>query len=281
MAEMNDRGQLILVAGILLAVLFIALALLVNAAIYTDNVATRGGDSACEVLEYQAGVTDSIGGLIDAENAAASGGDDFNDVNSSVAGGISEIDAAFGRNNLRRSASTDITIVNTTEGRLIRERNANDFESWEANASDVRRFVIDLDTDNMTTGSPLVVDLDGTELKIINKTGGEVKVNETGGTECTTNATGTVRFDVTGERLDGATCQFGWPDFDTGSTVGIENGTYAGGSYELTIKSDDDPAWLPSETTRAVYSANIKLRMDTPDLRYETTVTVAPGEPDV
>lgn len=280
MAKMNERGQLILVAGILLAVLFIALALLVNAAIYTDNVATRGGDSAGEVLEYQAGVTDSIGGLIDAENAAADSGDSFSDINDSVAGGISEVDAAFSQNNLRRSASTDIIVTETAEGRLIRERNASDFESWEANASDVRRFVIDLDTDSMTTGSPLVVDLDGTEVKI-NKTGGDVVVNETGGTECTTNADGTVRFDVTGERLNGTTCQLGWPDFGTGSTVGIENGTYASGSYELTIESDDDLAWLPSKTTRAVYSANIKLRMDTPDLRYETTVRVAPGEPDV
>lgn len=279
MAEITDRGQLILVAGVVLAVLFIALALLVNTAIYTDNVATRGGDSAGEVLEYQAGVTDSVGGLIDAENAAADGGDNVSDVNSSVAGGISEVDTAFRRNNLRRSASTDLTVTGTAEGRLIRERNASDFESWEANASNVRGFVIDLDTDNMT-GSPLVIDLDGAELKV-NETGGDVVVNKTGGTECKTTADGTVRFDVTGERLDGATCPFGWPTFDDTSTIGIKNGTDAGGSYELTIESDDDLAWLISGTTRAVYSVNLRLRMDTPELRYETTVTVAPGEPDV
>ncbi|MCQ4333336.1 hypothetical protein KM295_07560 [Natronomonas sp. F2-12] len=280
MAEMNgrDRGQLLLVAGVLLAVLFVALALLINAAIYTDNVATRGDDPAGEALTYQAGVTDAVGDLIDAENAAADEGDGFGTVNGSVTSGVSEIDAAVARNNLGRAAATETTVSRATEGRLIRERNVDGFESWETNASAVRGFVIDLDTDNMTADSSFVIDLDGTELEV-NKTGGNVVVE--GGVDdatCETNADGTVRFDVTGERIDGDVCRFGWPTLDGDSNVTFENGTHAGGSYELTVASGEDPTG--PQTTPAVYSVDLALRMDTPELRYETTVTVAPGEHD-
>ena len=276
----RDRGQLLLVAGILLAVLFVALAVLVNAAIYTDNVATRGGDPAEEALTYQDGVTDAVGGLIEAENAEAGAGEGFTDVDQRVRDGVSAIGVAAERNNLRRATTTETAVTGTREGRLIRERNVGDFEDWEANASAARGFVIELDTDEMTEGSPLSIDLDGTELEV-NKTGGDVVVE--GGTEnveCRTNADGTIRFDVTGERLGDEPCRFGWPTFGATGDVGFENGTHAGGSYELTVASDDDPAWLAPETTPAVYSVEIDLRVVTPELRYETTVTVAPGEPD-
>jgi hypothetical protein len=42
MADLNDRGQIILIAGFALAVIFVALALVVNSAIFTENLATRG-----------------------------------------------------------------------------------------------------------------------------------------------------------------------------------------------------------------------------------------------
>lgn len=37
----SDRGQLILIAGLVLATLLVAMVLILNAAIYTENVATR------------------------------------------------------------------------------------------------------------------------------------------------------------------------------------------------------------------------------------------------
>lgn len=278
---MNDRGQLLLVAGILLAVVFVALALLVNATIYTDNVATRGGDTASGALEYQAGSVDTVGGLIDAENAVTGDEDDFADVHGRVTSGVSEINATLRQNELRRAATSDISISGQTEGRLIREHNVSEFGNWTANASAVRGFVIDLDTENMSTGSSFRIDLNGTELEV-NKTGGDIvvaKVSES--SECRVNAAGVVRFDVTGGRLDGDPCRFGWPEFDTDSEIGIEDGDNGAGTYELTIESNDETEWLVPQTTVAVYSVDLELRIDSPELRYETTVRVAPGEPDV
>ncbi len=281
MAEVDDRGQLLLVTGILLAVVFVALALLVNTAIYTDNVATRGGDSAGEALEYQAGVTDSVGGLIDAENAAADDGDSFEAINESVADGVSGIDATIERNHLRRAAATETHLSGTTEGRLIRGANTTGFESWRVNASSARGFTIDLDTENMTDGSPFRIDLNGTELEV-NRTGGEIVVEGvTENIECSVPAAETVRFDVTGERIGGQPCRFGWPELDADSQIALGDAEHGAGEYALTIRSDEDLASLPSNTTRAVYSADVELRLDAPDLHYRTTVRVAPGEPDV
>ncbi|MES3516598.1 MAG: hypothetical protein PPP58_02925 [Natronomonas sp.] len=46
-----DRGQLIVVTALALAVLFVALALILNAAIYTENFSARGGPGSAEAVE--------------------------------------------------------------------------------------------------------------------------------------------------------------------------------------------------------------------------------------
>lgn len=280
----GNRGQMILLMGVVLAVMFVALALLVNAAIYTDNVATRGGDPAAEALEYQNGVVDSTAGLLDAENPESTGEDD------TTAG---DIETAIGiehehheRYHLRRGAATDTTVESTAEGRLVSETNANGFETWEASASEVRGFVITLDTSNMTVGNEtsFYLNIDGTELEV-NKTSTDV-VEVEGGTEgisCTANADadGDVEFDVTGELLGGDTCEFGFPAFSDGSRIGIKSGENGAGSYELAIRSNEATSTFPSSVTRFVYDVDVALRIDTPELSYERTVRITSETPDV
>lgn len=65
----RDRGQLILVAGLTVAVILVMLVLLLNTVIYTENLATRGIDSgAGDAAEYQATVVGSVEELIEREN---------------------------------------------------------------------------------------------------------------------------------------------------------------------------------------------------------------------
>lgn len=281
---MRDRGQLILVGGILLAVLFVALALLVNTAIYTDNVATRGGDSAGEALEYQAGVVNSIGGLIDAENAHG-GHTDVSNIAQTVEDGAVHIDTAVQQNHLRRGAAASVSVQsdsdNRTSGLLIREAGAGEFHSWEANATGVRGFTFELDPDNMTAEEPLTIDLDRTSLQV-NYTGGDVAVeNSSGDTVCSVDGGDTVHFDVTGKSLDGEPCQFEWPEFGEDSEIAFENGSNAGGSYELTVAEESKDNVTGPEVSDALYSLNVvEIRFDSPEVSYETTVRIAPGEPD-
>lgn len=284
-----DRGQLLLVGGILLAVMFVVLALLVNTAIYTDNVATRGGDAAGEALEYQAGVVDSVGGLMDAENAHG-GHATVGEITLAVENGIGEIDAAMRQNHLRRGAATNVTVESasdeTTDGLLIRERDVNEFKNWDANATAVRGFVVELDPDNMTVGEPLEIVLNDTRVEV-NRTDDDDIVVEggTANTECTVDAADVgevVRFDVTGESLDGESCRFGWPDLDEDSQIAFENGTNAGGSYELTVAEESKDNVTGPEISDALYSIDaLSIRIDSPEVSYETTIRIAPGEPDV
>ena len=59
MADLNDRGQIILIAGVVLAVTFLTLAVVVNSAIFTGNLATRGETTgASDALTYRHEVAD-------------------------------------------------------------------------------------------------------------------------------------------------------------------------------------------------------------------------------
>lgn len=65
----NQRGQLILVVAFALAVLFVALALITNAAIYTENLATRGDIAgSTEALELRDEAETNVGTILDRVN---------------------------------------------------------------------------------------------------------------------------------------------------------------------------------------------------------------------
>lgn len=70
MATVTDRsrGQLILVGALGLAVTLVLLALVLNSAIYTENLASRNLDSDGDAIDTQKSVTDGLGGLMDAVN---------------------------------------------------------------------------------------------------------------------------------------------------------------------------------------------------------------------
>ena len=65
----TDRGQLLLITALAIAVILVTVALLLNAAIYTENVATRDttADGAA-AIEVRGDIVQSIGGIIEAEN---------------------------------------------------------------------------------------------------------------------------------------------------------------------------------------------------------------------
>lgn len=54
-----DRGQLILITGLVIAVVLVSTVLILNTAIYTENLATRStGDDTSEAIEFQNVVID-------------------------------------------------------------------------------------------------------------------------------------------------------------------------------------------------------------------------------
>lgn len=62
----TDRAQLILITGLTLAVLLVAVVLLLNTVIYTENLATRGVDAGgAEAAEFREGTAADVGELLD------------------------------------------------------------------------------------------------------------------------------------------------------------------------------------------------------------------------
>jgi len=265
---------MILLMGVVLAVMFVALALLVNAAIYTDNVATRGGDPAGEALEYQNGVVDSTEGLIEAENDAG------NATAADVRPALRNISDYHRRYHLRRGAATNATF-DIYEGRNITETDRESFADWNVNANDIRGFVVDINRSNMKKDDPpFDVTLAG-DVFSINETGSEVVIKDGLGNECTSSGS-PVRFNLTDMSLGGNSCPFDSPSLDDGGDTGISQGNNAAGGYEALIESDADINTLPSNTTSFIYRIEFNLRIDTPGLQYERQdIEIVSEVPDV
>ena len=65
----TDRAQLILITGLTLAVLLVAVVLLLNTVIYTENLATRGVDAGgTDAAEFRASTGADVGEMIDRAN---------------------------------------------------------------------------------------------------------------------------------------------------------------------------------------------------------------------
>lgn len=65
----RDRGQLILITGLVIATILVATVLILNTAIYTENLGTRDTDSdASEVIEFRTTIESGSEEIIEREN---------------------------------------------------------------------------------------------------------------------------------------------------------------------------------------------------------------------
>lgn len=133
----DDRGQLILVTALSLAILFVTLALILNTAIYTENLATRSGDigGATDAVRYHDAARDAVGGIIDYANA-------YNHTsNSTLQSNLSAGVDDFRNNSARLFVSGDRgveTTLDTTENgtRIAQSDPSRNFTNTSGTAND-------------------------------------------------------------------------------------------------------------------------------------------------
>ncbi|WP_146417137.1 DUF7261 family protein [Haloarcula hispanica] len=180
MAHLNDddRGQIILIAALALAVTFIGLALVVNSAIYTQNLASRGEVAGSnDALEMRAMVETNVGGGITAANK-------YNystqtTLETGVRESIGTVSTQTERQRVTSGTLVNVTLAGPpTYGTRIAQTNTSLFESGEATPSAdwmvrervtrpgdgtnaTRRFVINA-TQLPSSGSEFVVVANGT-----------------------------------------------------------------------------------------------------------------------
>lgn len=318
-----DRGQLLIVAGLVMAVSLVALVVLLNATIYGENLATRGVEGADrEAADVRATAVGGVGELIDATNRAEPRNHTV--ANDTVVAGVADLDRRMARSDADRGGTVHLatdgsqltrgTYV-TTDGNatsLSNDTNATAY-TFAGGINRTRGFTLELEADELanTTASNASDDAfhvgfdgsalpNGREVYVYRNGSGDVVVatGSDGGTptvRCSVavDPGDAVRLDLTGERfgladerLEGNRCVGVWPtELVTPAdsyAIRLANADAADGTATATVRprpTGADPDADHDGTSPAVYDATVDLRYRTADLRFETTVRVAPGEP--
>lgn len=302
----DDRGQLILLTGFILAVSFVVLALVVNSAIFTENLATRGDvPGSQDALEYRDEVEQAVGSSVMAVNQD-------NDVSAGdIEVSIAEIArrSGFDQSSLGRvvSVSHDGTFESGTKIAQDEPRgftNESAAADWtlveDVNRSRNVRLNI---TDPDVTGETFELVLNGTggnkwNLNLTfdgNNVTLAVDPPTAGPETCERDFSDSLEIDLTRGTIDGDPCfaltrtsdgDRMW--FGTGVTdydLEISNGDAINGTYSL-IVDDGSPVaqnfgTAPNEpytNTDTIYSLDVRYEFYTPNVGYETDIRVAPGE---
>lgn len=304
----SDRGQLLLVAGLVMAVSLVVLVVLLNSTIYSENVATRGIESADgEALEVRSTAVGGTGELLDATNRAGPSG--HGDAEATVRAGVADLDEELARSYAERGGVARVELVGTENGSRIATALAAADPNATTLAADVDRtrgFVFAADPTGLTETDAANADTDAFHVDLNESAGGSrqvyvyngtdgnvtVAVGEDGGepsARCSVPPDGRDRVvvDFTAERLGSQPCPGIWPSSlvapSDAYAIDLMNASEAAGSVTVTarprsgatVTTDLDAVRQP-----ATYEATINLWYRTADLRFETAVRVAPGEPD-
>ncbi|MFB6353665.1 MAG: hypothetical protein ABEJ92_06220 [Halobacteriales archaeon] len=307
----RGRGQLILVTALGLAILFVTLALILNTAIYTENLATRSGDigGGTDAVRYHDAARDGVGGVMDYVNAHNNSS--YAALRANLSAGVD----AFRNQSARQFAVGDslavVTLNRTVNGTRIAQTdptrdltNTSGNPDWTVvqDVEETRAVVINV-TDASSLEPPgsanafnLTLD-DGDETWRLNVTNDSTTtfVGVENGTDAEFNCTaptGTPVIDVTAGTIDGEDCSgldfaegleppydisIGHGDNITGTLSMVVNGSTLAGVPDEDLAADGSGQPFAAH---AVYATTIDIVYETPRLYYNTTVRVAPGDPD-
>lgn len=310
----DDRGQLFLIGALSLAVVFLTVALLLNTAIYTENLATRSsGTGSAEVIEYQTAAQEHTTTQlthVNREHNTTEG-----DLQSNYTESVESWDQLTARHRATEGHVSSVTLTGTTNGTRIVQDETRNFTDGNTSASwtlvegaNARNYTMTVRRDSLTETD--LADLLSDEPFHVNFTAnGDVRtvyIYEEAGTS-TVNVTvrdgggstigscqvsqSEAEIDITGATLNGDDCAplsfFG--TFDSGYDVSYQNATEAEGTYSVTVDkqtisadgeyNDDDSGDSPY-LTPALYDATFDLVYETPKTYYESGYRIAPGEPD-
>jgi len=121
----RDRGQLLLVAVLVLAAAFIVLALVINSAIFTENLATREDVAGSEeALEYRSEVTTAVDAAIVAGNEDRELTSDA-ELENHARGGISTLQNRGGLTQALRGGVVDLSYDTKQMGDRLAQDNAS------------------------------------------------------------------------------------------------------------------------------------------------------------
>lgn len=268
--ETGERGQLFLVTALALAVAFVGLALLLNTAIYTENLATRNSDpGTAAAVDYRGAVRGGVGGLVEAVNREDA---DYETLEANLSRGVANWSDTAAVHGAMRGRSTNVSLDGTENGTRIGQADAGRNFTNRSGATDwqlasdtagVRAFEMNVSRSNLS--DPVLADLtdlDDVDIYRVNvtadagtwsvyvyqnSTAEEVRVaveNETGAFHGPCAASpgpdDHVVVDLTGAAVGGADCaplSF-FAALSDDADVAYRDADDVTGTYELVVASD-------------------------------------------
>lgn len=269
----EDRAQLILITGLTLAVIFVAVILILNTVIYTENLATRGVDAGGgEAIEFRDDSVDDVAALIEREHRNESSVEgvaaDLETSADAYASNVAELRARDGA-----VADVDVRVTETggfiaqdrTDGEsraFIADDDSTATNDWTvaSNATRTRNYRLTVDPESLAASPDdaftVMVDATGgvnaTWSMSLSSTDGDeltLTITDESGTVSETVASGpdgTHTVDVTGgtvngDSVDALVWAAGVQDETTEYDIEYERGGNATGTYHLVVDRLDDP----------------------------------------
>lgn len=309
-----DRGQLILLTGVVLVIGLTALTLLLNMAIFSENLASRGTDTgAADAMEFRQVSIDSIHSLIEEENDEKH--PSHAAVYSNVSGGIDAYDEITTTRNARLSTVADLSNTAFHNGSVLRQNTSRDFtnkvenKNWTLaeDVSETRNFVLTFDEANAT---PLLTPQDETaqfNISLIGSSGnrwslyvynqsdvtGEYNIEIKNGSDSDPSVVCDSLFNslpatvnLSNGSIDGSDCSKIELGKGVSSPYDIHYtwGNRSEGTYNLTVNSsitngfeeyqEGQPYKIP-----VMYSVSFEITYRTNELHYRERIRILPGEP--
>lgn len=313
-SDSRNRAQLLVTTALALAVLFVVLATLLNAVIYTENLATQTADvRGSEVVGYRNAAISATSGIVERTNGHRD--TTYADLKENLTASLGNWSGFAGRHRAIDGQFLDVSVLAVTNGTRIVQDSAREFtdgsgaRDWTLaeNVGNTRRFRIEVHRDELAdsdAGFTLIARNDAASWTMAvykddvdDDGGGEIVAevdSPSGDTSCSQAAT-EARINVTEGSFGG--CRF--PTFpgslDGEYDVRYENADRVHGTYDLVVdermdieeRTDgDDTSYNPDASgdspylTPAIYSTTIDFTYESPRLRYGTEIRVAPGESD-
>jgi hypothetical protein len=265
----DDRGQLILVGAIAIALVLLGLVLIVNTALFTQVVGSEGTvETAKDGGLTGQEIGDAIGDVVATENRAhESVGTIESDVDTTVS---DHLQPAFANRTFESGGSVISVdyLAETRTGATTAQdaagpyTDASNDPNWDpiatGEASEIEAIFLTIHTDDSSLSSPFEMTVDGAsgsmDVQITDVGSGNVEVEIDGPattTTCTVSPTDdTVRIDVTAGRVyEDGSCTFdSFERLDGPMTVEFDDGDEVEGTYE--IVSEDPLLAFPGPDPR-------------------------------
>ncbi|WP_276300704.1 DUF7261 family protein [Halorussus lipolyticus] len=131
-----DRGQLVLVGALALAVSLVVLAVVLNSAIYTQNLASRSSEAGTgAAVDVRESVRDGVGGVADSVNRNRAGADYAVLSGTHLPTALADWRPMAVRQQVVSGRTVSVATAGTTEGTRIADESAGEFRPQSAGAT--------------------------------------------------------------------------------------------------------------------------------------------------